>query len=272
MFHWLQTFMTVYEEKNFTHAAEKRYISQPTVSLHIQKLEEITGSELFIRKGRNHAMPTESADLLYIRAKQLDSLWETSLSDLQQLQGNTRITYTIGASQTIGVYMLPLILPQLQKQFPNYDFVISIANSTVIFKRVETHEYQVGLVESPMIAPTITRTIFAHDSLVLAGDMASDFWLLREDGSGIRTYTDQFFQQENIIPAQKMEIASNEAILNMLAQGIGKTLLSDLSVRDLPYYNPPTPIVRPLFQIHHHAFPQDPLQIALHQLLLTTFS
>ncbi|MBC1475163.1 LysR family transcriptional regulator [Listeria grandensis] len=272
MFHWLQTFMTVYEEKNFTHAAEKRYISQPTVSLHIQKLEEITGSELFIRKGRNHAMPTESADLLYIRAKQLDSLWETSLSDLQQLQGNTRITYTIGASQTIGVYMLPLILPQLQKQFPNYDFVISIANSTVIFKRVETHEYRVGLVESPMIAPTITRTIFAHDSLVLAGDMASDFWLLREDGSGIRTYTDQFFQQENIIPAQKMEIASNEAILNMLAQGIGKTLLSDLSVRDLPYYNPPTPIVRPLFQIHHHAFPQDPLQIALHQLLLTTFS
>ncbi|WP_430536571.1 LysR family transcriptional regulator [Listeria rocourtiae] len=272
MFHWLHTFIAVYEAKNFTHAAEKRFISQPTVSLHIQKLEELTGSELFIRNGRNRAIPTESADLLYIRAQQLDSLWETSLSDIQQLQGNTRITYNIGVSQTIGVYMLPRVLPQLQEQFPNYDFKVSFANSAVIFNRVETHEYQVGLVESPMIAPMITRTVFAHDSLVLAGDMTSELWLLRETGSGIRTYTDQFFQQENIIPAKKIEIASNEAILNMLQQGIGKTLLSDLSSHDLPYQNPATPIVRPLFQIHNHAFPQDPLQIALHQLLAANFS
>ncbi|EUJ47210.1 LysR family transcriptional regulator [Paenilisteria rocourtiae] len=272
MFQWLQTFMSVYEERNFTHAAEKNFISQPTVSLHIQKLEETTGSKLFIRNGRNHIIPTESADLLYIRAKQLDSLWETSLNDIQQLQGNTQVTYKIGASQTIAVYILPLILPKLQEQFPNYHFIVAVANSTAIFNRVETHEYQVGLVESPMVAPMITRTIFAYDSLVLAGNMTSDLWLLREAGSGIRAYNDQFFQQENIVPSQKMEIASNETILSILKQGTGKTLLSNLSTHGLPYQNPPTPIVRPLFQIQNNAFPEDALQIALRELLLTTFS
>ncbi|MBC1457648.1 LysR family transcriptional regulator [Listeria newyorkensis] len=271
MFQWLQTFMAVFEAKNFTQAAEKLFISQPTVSLHIQKLEELTGSELFIRNGRNHAVPTESAELLYVRAKQLDSLWETSLSEIKQLQGNTRIIYPIGASQTIGVYLLPQVLPQLQAAFPNYDFVIHIANSTTIFSKVEMHEYHVGLVESPMIAPTIERAIFTYDSLVLAGDPKSELWLLRETGSGIRAYTEQFFQHQNIIPQQKMEIASNEAILNMLQQGIGKTLLSDLSIRDLPSIPPPETISRPLFQIHHAEFPQDELQIALYKLLLETF-
>ncbi|EUJ40909.1 regulatory helix-turn-helix domain-containing lysR family protein [Listeria weihenstephanensis FSL R9-0317] len=271
MFQWLQTFMAVFEAQNFTKAAENLFISQPTVSLHIQKLEELTGSELFIRNGRNHAVPTESAELLYLRAKQLDSLWENSLSEIKQLQGNTRISYHIGASQTIGVYMLPQVLPQLQEAFPNYDFVIHIANSTVIFKKVDMHEYNVGLVESPMIAPTIERAIFAYDSLVLAGNQNSDLWLLRESGSGIRAYTDQFFQQENIIPKQKIEIASNEAILNMLQQGIGKTLLSDLSIRDLTSTAPPEAITRALFQIHHAEFPQDDFQMALYKLLLETF-
>ncbi|MBC2055648.1 LysR family transcriptional regulator [Listeria booriae] len=271
MFHLLQTFMAVYEEQNFTHAAQKRFISQPTVSLHIQKLEELTNTTLFLRNGRNKAVPTESADLLYVRAKQMDSLWEASLNDLEQLRGKTRTTYTIGASQTVGVYMLPRVLPQLHAHFPNYDFIVTIANSTSIFHNVETHDYQVGLVESPIIAPTVTREVFAYDSLVLAGDMKSELWLLRETGSGIRAYTDQFFQQENIIPQQKIEIASNEAILQLLEQGTGKTLLSNLSVRDFPYDTPPTPITRPLYQISNHAFPTDDVQIKLLDLLQQTF-
>ncbi|MBA3926051.1 LysR family transcriptional regulator [Listeria rustica] len=271
MFQWLQTFMAVFEVKNFTKAAEKLFISQPTVSLHIQKLEELTGSDLFFRNGRNHAIPTESAKLLYLRAKQLNSLWETSLNDIKQLQGNTRITYHIGASQTIGVYLLPQVLPPLQKAFPNHDFVVHIANSTIIFNKVETRDYQVGLVESPMIAPLIERAVFSYDSLVLAGNQDSELWLLRESGSGIRAYTEQFFQQENIIPEQKMEIASNEAILNMLQQGFGKTLLSNLSIRDTVIFPTPEPIKRALFQIHHSEFPQDEVQIAMYELLLDTF-
>ncbi|WP_120487864.1 LysR family transcriptional regulator [Brochothrix thermosphacta] len=67
----LHTYVTVYELRNFSKAAEVLYISQPTVSVHIQKLEEMTDTPLFIRNEKKSVQPTEFGDL-FIKSTQLN--------------------------------------------------------------------------------------------------------------------------------------------------------------------------------------------------------
>ena len=87
MFNLLQTFLTVYETRNFTQAAEQLFISQPTVTTHIQKLEHELQAELFIRENKR-VMPTAVADQFYPQAQQMLAEWRTTKQSLSHAPNN----------------------------------------------------------------------------------------------------------------------------------------------------------------------------------------
>ncbi|WP_162231459.1 LysR family transcriptional regulator [Secundilactobacillus paracollinoides] len=62
----MQTFMTVYETRNFSVAAKQLFISQPSVSVQINRLEQTLDMTLFVRNGRRQVQPTPAADQLYL--------------------------------------------------------------------------------------------------------------------------------------------------------------------------------------------------------------
>lgn len=84
MFEWIKTFIAVYETKNFSAAAKQLYISQPTVSLQIKKLEQHFSIKLFYRNGKQSVIPTKEADFLYPKMLSIIESLTTSLRKLQK--------------------------------------------------------------------------------------------------------------------------------------------------------------------------------------------
>lgn len=249
MFKFLETYKVVYEELNFTVAAEKLFISQPTVSTQIHKLEEIVGAPLFVRNGRTEMSPTESGKLFYIQCKEMLELWEDSIHEVQSLKGILRTTCKLGASHTIAVHYLPAILKDIQEQFPLVDFEVYLSNSEDVLKKVETRMWDFGFIEAALTTTELERVPFLKDELVVAGKKEETLWLIREKGSGIHHFTMDYFDTYNIQPQQKMIIESNEMIIKLLEKGIGKTLISKQAVGNIPFESLKEPLERELYLI-----------------------
>lgn len=102
----LKIFVTVVEQKHFSRAAELLNLSQPGVSMHIRNLENEFGKTL-IQRSPKHVQVTEAGNILYIHAKQMLSLYEEAKQEINELDNVVTGTLRIGASFTIGEYLLP---------------------------------------------------------------------------------------------------------------------------------------------------------------------
>ncbi|WP_239257056.1 LysR family transcriptional regulator [Listeria ilorinensis] len=254
MFQLFDSFIAVYENKNFTKAASQLYLSQPTISVHIEKLEEIVGAKLFERSGKTLII-TEAAHHLYMQVKLLKKNWEVIKEETQMIGERKRRKYTIGASQTIGQHVVPQIIEKLQAACPDVDFEIRIANSMSILGLVHSFECDIGLVESPEVVPDIQRTRFKEDELVLIGPPDHSTWIVREEGSGIRKYTDLYFERHNIVPKELLVINSNEAIDELVTRGLGRSLQSVYVGRKHPDTMAHTGMKRPFYLIASDKYP-----------------
>ncbi|MBC1435078.1 LysR family transcriptional regulator [Listeria rocourtiae] len=255
MFQLLETFISVYENNNFTKAASELSISQPTISVHIEKLETEIGVALFERSSNKKITPTLAAHFLYEKTKRMQSSWDNIIDELASLSNGKNRSFKIGASQTIGNYLIPRILGKLQKAFPKVDFEIIIDNSEQIFQSVSMLDTDIGLVESPLVSPNIDRQVFMHDKMVLLGDPENKTWLLREEGSGIREYSDRYMMEHNISPETRLVINSNEVILQLVELGYGCTLQSELVNYPNFVEAEETMLIRPLYAISNKNHP-----------------
>lgn len=226
MFKQLETFCVVYETRNFSHAAEQLFISQPTVSTQIKQLEADLQTTLFTRNGRQEIVPTASGQLLYQQAQKLLTTWAATKTAVQSPRHLVKVPCRIGASHTTGRLILPTLLANLSAVSDRFDFQVTLANSAEILTAMSQHKLEFGLVEKPLVTDQLNRLPFGHDELVHAGDFASPLWLLREPNSGVRHYTNAFLKARNIQPAQVMVIHSNQIIADLLAHGIGQTIIS----------------------------------------------
>ncbi|RRK11360.1 LysR family transcriptional regulator [Lactiplantibacillus garii] len=226
MFKQLQTFRAVYETRNFSHAAEQLFISQPTVSTQIKQLETELNTSLFTRNGRQEIMPTASGKLLYEQAQQLLETWAATKTAVQATGEFIKFPCRIGASHTTGSLILPGLLTTLAPAGDHFDFHVSLANSAEILTAMSQHKLDFGLVEKPLVTDHLDRLAFGHDELVHAGDFASPLWLLREPKSGVRHYTNAFLKARNIQPEHVMVIHSNQLIADLLDQGVGQSIIS----------------------------------------------
>ena len=226
MFKQLETFCAVYETRNFSHAAEQLFISQPTVSTQIKQLEGDLQTTLFTRNGRQEIIPTASGQLLYQQAQKLLTTWAATKTAVRSPRHLVKVPCRIGASHTTGRLILPGLLANMSTVSDRFDFQVTLANSAEILTAMSQHKLDFGLVEKPLVTDQLNRLPFGHDELVHAGDFASPLWLLREPNSGVRHYTNAFLKARNIQPAQVMVIHSNQIIADLLAHGIGQTIIS----------------------------------------------
>lgn len=111
MWEELKTFIEVVEQQSFTKAAQKLNISQPTVSLHIRRLEECFNAVLIRRsKKQKQLSVTYAGMIVYDAAKQMKSLWQFTEITVKELGSEIKGRLAIGASLTIGEYFLPEFL------------------------------------------------------------------------------------------------------------------------------------------------------------------
>lgn len=225
MFRLLTTFITVYETKNFSNAAHQLFISQPTVSNHIQQLENHFNTKLFIRSGHSEVIATTIADQVYEQALKILADWSQIEQDVKSHR-EPKIPLKIAVSHTTGAIILPRLLAFIRQQPTEFAIDVQMHNSDDVLEQLSQHHIDVGLIEKPIVNNNVVSHPIMVDQLVLAGDLANDLWLIREPGSGVYHFTQQYFKSQHITPNDQINVANNDIIIALLKAGIGKSIVS----------------------------------------------
>ncbi|RDU37347.1 LysR family transcriptional regulator [Neobacillus piezotolerans] len=236
----LKTFVTLAEVGNFTKASESLHISQPSVSLHIKNLEKEFQTELF-RRSPKGVQITPTGKILYSRARQLMAIYEQAKDEILEHHNSVRGKLIIGASFTIGEYILPGLLLKVQNDFPELEFQIVIGNTDEIVNDVQVFKVDIGLIEGHtnekelMVHPLMEDELFlvSPKSHPLAGkdevsiyDLQNHAWVTREEGSGTREYLNHFIRSNGIKVKSLLTISSNQGVKESIMKGLGLSLLS----------------------------------------------
>jgi DNA-binding transcriptional LysR family regulator len=242
----LKVFVTVAEQSNFSRAAEMLNLSQPGVSLHIQNLENEFGVKLLHRSSK-HVKLTEAGNILYERAKQILSQYESAKEEIHLLRDEVSGSLKIGASLTIGEYILPRLLAQFVNQYPQVEIQVTIANTKEIAQAVYSNELDVGLVEGNVEYSEIqVMPPFMEDEMVLVipsghplsslgtvePNMLHDLvWVFRESGSGTREFSNQFIQDLGLRVKRSFVFNSTQGVKEAVMAGLGVAILSRWVIR-----------------------------------------
>ena len=140
------------------------HLSQPAVTSQVRSLEEGLGIALFDRVGRNATLTPAGKTLLpYVR--QIETLTSDAVAALAPFGVQEGVELNIGASHTIGVYLLPKLLPMLVRDWPKLRIHVVSGSTTEILNALATHQVSIGLIEAPGHRPDLKIEAFSEDEL-----------------------------------------------------------------------------------------------------------
>lgn len=246
----LKVFITVANTKNFSKAAKVLNLTQPAISFQIQTLEQYYQTMLFDRVNR-HVKLTESGELLLEYALSMNDLQAELERKIQQLTGQVKGNLTIGASRTVGEYIMPYIVSAFKKEYPDVDIALEIYNTRQVENNIMNNTIDVGLVESDISNKKLFYQDFLDDELVLIVssnhrwaseetisllELKDEPFIIREAGSGSRLVFEQAlldsdFDIENLNII--MEIGNITAIKTIVASGLGVSVVSKWAAEDM---------------------------------------
>lgn len=142
----LRVFVTVAEQSHFSKAGELLNLSQPGVSMHIRNLENELGAKLLYRSSKQVRL-TEAGSILYKHAKQILAHFEEASQEIHMLQDEVTGSIHIGASFTIGEYILPAKLAEFANQYPQVKIQVTIGNTEEIIGGVRSNDLDIGFIE-----------------------------------------------------------------------------------------------------------------------------
>lgn len=239
----MKIFVSVFQHSNITRAAEELHLAQPSVSFAVKELEDYYGIRLFDRIGRRIS-PTEAGKGFYEYAIHIVSIFDEMEKTIRNW--DTMGTIRIGASITIGNYILPPVLRQYQEKFPNLRVEVTIKQSASVEQHVLNNDIDIGLIESQPEHRDIVSIPFMEDYLcaifpvghplaqrgeVTLEQMAQYPFLMREKGSAGREILDAFFAIRQISVRPLWESTSTQAIVRGVAEGLGVAVLPSLLVQ-----------------------------------------
>jgi DNA-binding transcriptional LysR family regulator len=244
----LKVFRTVATHLNFSRAAEELLLTQPAVTQQIKALEEQLGVPLFDRTGgRITVTPAGQALLPY--AEKLKALAEEAQSVVANVSGKPGGQLALGASQTIGQYLLPGLIAGFLRENPRVAITVMSGNTDHVLDALAEQRTQLALVEGPALRKDIHLEPFMEDFLVLVVP-ADHAWanqeidpeklkeaplLAREFGSGSRRVVENALSLAGLKRKDlrtKMEFDSTEGLLSAVEAGLGVTFVSRWAVRN----------------------------------------
>lgn len=243
-FKQLQSFVTVVQCKSFTKAAEKLFISQPTISTHIYQLEEELNVKLILRTTKNLEI-TPKGQELYEYAQ---NILELKKRMLQACSSDGQRIIHLGASTIPSAYILPQILSEFGKLHPDIYFVIHQNDSQGVINGLQDGLFNLGFIGMPCEEPNLTCQPFCKDKMIIITPVNEHYLaykhytetplkelfqeplILREQGSGSKKIADRFLEISGINESQlhiTARVNDQEAIKNLVAGGLGISIISE---------------------------------------------
>lgn len=232
------------EHKHFRKAAEACFVSQPTLSGQIRKLEDELGTSLLERSSRR-VLFTDSGLQLVAQAKRILGEVKT-FTEMASLQGKDMSgPLHIGFIPTIGPYLLPMIIQPLKKAFPNLELFLHEAQTNQLIRQLEEGRLDCIILASVAETEPFIELDLFNEPLVLAVPLANEWAQLDQldmddlngktvlslgDGHCLRDQALGFCFAAGAKDDERFKATSLETLRNMVAAGGGITLLPQLSV------------------------------------------
>lgn len=200
----LETFLTVSRERSFSKASAKLGISQPAVTQQIKFIEKYLAAKIIERK-KNGIKLTAEGEELYKIATRLEKEINSSEKDILKII-NKEMTFRLGASYTIGTYVIPGECLNAMSETINNDVNLSIDNSENIVEKLKDRKLDVGLIESPVMDGDLIYREWLEDELVVVSNVPIakslkteelyDYrWICREESSHTRKIVSEVFEE-----------------------------------------------------------------------------
>lgn len=243
----LQVFLCVYRHKSFTSASEELNLTQPSVSIHIKKLEEELGVKLFDKVGRK-TIPTKEGTLLFGRAEEIIERIKDIKSDITSTSREIKGIISIGATTIPGSYVIPPLAAEFTKRYPEVFFQIIIGETKKISDMVLDGQLLLGIVDEIRGIENLECLHRFQDELVLVASpgliqkkeisplgLFKIPLLMREEGSEAQ----RSMQRHHLLHKISLKALNVKAILGStdslreaVKAGLGATILSKLVIRD----------------------------------------
>jgi DNA-binding transcriptional LysR family regulator len=236
----LRTFKTVADMASFSLAAHRLKLSQPSVSYQVKELEDTLGLPLLDRLGKRVQL-TEAGSMLYGYARRiLDELDEAALA-AEEMRGIKRGSLRVGASTTVGIYLLPAALGAFKKLHPGLVISLEIGTRERVQQQVLRNELDLAVVGPALKDPDLVIVPFISDELVVVApaghelaarpaltlkDVAREPFIMREASSGSRWSLEKAARKAGAKLQVAMELGSNGAIKHAVESGLGLAVLS----------------------------------------------
>lgn len=240
----LMIFLAVAEEGSVSRGADRLCISQPAVSKQLGLLEASLRAKLFDRLPKGVRL-TDAGELLLGYARRLSALESEAEQAMGELQGLARGTLTVGASLTVGAYLMPELLADYSRRHPHIALTLEIANTEVIQRMLRDGRLDLALTEGFADDPDLEAVVFARDELVAiappghpllaeapitAARLLQEPLILREPGSGTRAVLERALAERGLTVTPLMSLGSTEAIKRAVAAGAGLAVVSRLAL------------------------------------------
>jgi len=245
-FRQLETFAEVARQLSFSRAAEALHLTQPAVSIQIRQISDTIGLALFEQSGREITLTAAGEELL-TTVRDLDDAWNRFESSIDDLKGFKRGKLRV-ALVTTAKHFLPRMLGAFYQRYPDIDIELEIGNREAIVQRLNANQDDLYVMSYPPAELDIVTHPFLDNEYVLLAPathwavgksitleaLAGEPFLLREKGSGSRHVIDAHMQRTGIALRVRLSLASNEAIRDLVASGMGLTMLSRHALGERP--------------------------------------
>ena len=248
----LRILKAIASEKSFTQASKILFISQPSISKQVKILENRLGI-LLINRENNKISLTEAGQVFLQYSERILALCEESCRALNDLKNGDRGNLIIGASQTIGTYLLPRILAMFAQAYPQIDLKVQVDSTRMITKNVVDREVDIAIIGGDIpieLRKNLKVENFVEDELALIIPMSHPFaiekkklinkddlyhlnFITLNSNSTIRKFIDDILIQNNIETKQFniiMQLNSIEAIKTAVSLGLGVAFVSSSAI------------------------------------------
>lgn len=242
----LQTFLAVWNEKGYTRAAEKLFVTQPAVSQHIKYLEQQLGTDLFRSVGRQLFL-TDAGAMLYRYAAAVQAEGKKTEAVIRSLPGSVPLRF--GATRTIGEYVLPHPLRDYLRNHPQAELSMVVDNTDILLGKLLDGGIDFAFIEGIFDRQTFATSLFLRDAFIPVcapgdslctgpvdlHDLFSRRLIVREHGSGSRVILENALASLNATTQdfrQVLELGNLEVIKDLVGEGLGIAFLYARSVEN----------------------------------------
>ena len=151
--------------RHFAQAAAKCFVTQPTLSMQIQKLEEELGVKIFDRS-KQPVLPTSSGKEIIEQARKILAERDLLTENIDAKKGIVNGELKVGVIPTIAPYLLPLFIPSFTKKFPQVKLIVNELTTELIVSRLRDGKIDVGILVTPLLEQGIQEQVLFYEELV----------------------------------------------------------------------------------------------------------